>query len=128
MTSISQYKKNKDDTLQPVPTASGLPFVGNSFSALKNPLGFLVSLRKDYGDVVKIKIGAKKYYIIQSPEATRHVLQENAKNYHKPGTAKMMKRFLGDGLATSNGDLWLKQRRLIQPAFHRKKIENLCWQ
>jgi len=125
MPRISQHKKNNDSTLQKVPVAAGLPLLGNSLSALKDPLGFLITLRKDYGDVVKIKIGAKKYFIIQSPEAARHVLQENAKNYYKPGTAKMMKRFLGDGLATSNGDLWLKQRRLIQPAFHRKKIENL---
>jgi len=125
MSSISQHKKNNDSALQQVPAVPGLPLLGNSLSALKDPLGFLISVRKDYGDVVKIKIGGKRYFVIQSPEAARHVLQENAKNYYKPGTAKMMKRFLGDGLATSNGDLWLKQRRLIQPAFHRKKIENL---
>ena len=125
MSGISHHKKNNASPLRQVPLAPGLPFLGNSLSDLKDPLGFLISLRKDYGDAVRIKIGGKRYFIIQSPEAARHVLQENAKNYYKPGTAKMMKRFLGDGLATSNGDLWLKQRRLIQPAFHKKKIENL---
>lgn len=109
-----------------VPLAKGLPFLGNSLSALRDPLSFLISLKNNYGDIVKILIGGKKYYIIQSPEGCRHILQENAKNYFKPGTAKLMKRFLGDGLATSNGELWLKQRRLIQPAFHRKKIEGLA--
>ncbi|MEP7376655.1 MAG: cytochrome P450 [Chitinophagaceae bacterium] len=126
MTTPGQYKNNKAGTLHVVHTAKGLPLFGNTLSALKDPLGFLVSLKEDYDDVVKIKIGGKRYFVIQSPEVARHVLQENAKNYYKPGAAKMMKRFLGDGLATSNGDLWLKQRRLIQPAFHRKKIENLA--
>ena len=121
-----QYNPTNTGALQEPPAAKGLPLVGNTFSALKDPLGFLIGLKKGHGDVVKIKIGGKKYFVIQSPEATRHILQENARNYYKPGAAKMMKRFLGDGLATSNGDLWLKQRRLIQPAFHRKKIDTLA--
>ncbi|MFN2438446.1 MAG: cytochrome P450, partial [Chitinophagaceae bacterium] len=119
------YPKDKL-TLRNIPTANGLPLLGNTVSAFKNPLLFLVSLKKNYGDIVKIQIAGKNYFIIQSPDACRHILQENAKNYYKPGTARMMKKFMGDGLATSNGDLWLKQRRLMQPAFHRRKIEALA--
>lgn len=102
----------------------GLPFFGSAFKIIKDPLGFLVSLKNDQEDVVKLKLAGKTYYVIQSPETAKHVLQENAKNYYKPGAAKMMKQFLGNGLATSNGDLWLKQRRIMQPAFHRKRIES----
>jgi len=105
--------------------AKGYPLIGNTLSAIKDPLGFMVSLRRNYDDVVRIQIGGKNYIVIQSPETCRHVLQENAKNYYKPGAARMMKKVMGNGLATSNGDLWLKQRRLMQPAFHRKKIEGL---
>ena len=109
-----------------VPAVKGLPFFGSAFSAMKDPLGLLVSLKNNFADIVKIQIAGKNYYVIQSPEATRHVLQENAKNYYKPGASKMMKRFLGNGLATSNGDLWLKQRRLMQPAFHRSRIDGFA--
>ncbi|HET9279614.1 MAG TPA: cytochrome P450, partial [Flavitalea sp.] len=105
--------------------AKGYPLIGNTLSAIKDPLGFMTSLRKNYDDFVRIQIGGKNYIVIQSPDASRHVLQENAKNYYKPGAARMMKKVMGNGLATSNGDLWLKQRRLMQPAFHRKKIEGL---
>ena len=111
--------------LQKIPSVKALPVLGNTLEALKDPLNFLISLKKNYGELVSIRIGSKKYFIIQSPEGTRHLLQENAKNFYKPGAAKMMKRFLGDGLATSNGDLWLRQRRLIQPAFHRKKLDGI---
>ena len=111
--------------MQGIPYYRGLPFIGHALEALSNPLYFLRALNKKYEDVVKIKIAGKKFYIVQNPETCRHILQENARNYFKPGTAKEMKRFLGNGLATSNGELWLRQRRLMQPAFHRKKIEAL---
>ena len=114
MASIGEIKK-----------AKGSPLIGNTLSAIKDPLGFMISLRRNYDDVIRIQIGGKSYIIIQSPDACRHILQENAKNYFKPGAARMMKKVMGNGLATSNGDLWLKQRRLMQPAFHRKKIEAL---
>jgi len=118
--------KNKMTTpSRKIPSVKGLPVLGNTLAALKDPLKFLISLKKNCGDVVNVRVGTKEYSVIQSAEGCRHVLQENAKNYYKPGAAKMMKRFLGDGLATSNGELWLKQRRLIQPAFHRKKLEGL---
>jgi cytochrome P450 len=114
---------NKQKT---IPVVKGIPFLGSAFKAMKDPLKFLVYLKENFDDIVKIKIAGKDYYVIQSPEATRHVLQENAKNYYKPGAAKMMKQFLGDGLATSNGEIWLKQRRIMQPAFHRKRIEGFA--
>lgn len=120
------YSTDQTKMLRKPPLAKGLPVLGNSLSALSNPLALLISLKNNYDDVVAVLLGGKQYHIIQSPEGCRHVLQENAKNYFKPGTAKLMKRFLGNGLATSNGDLWLRQRRLIQPAFHRKKIEGLA--
>ena len=88
-----------------VPHASGLPLLGQTFKVVKDPLGLLMELKQQYGDVVSVKLGLKTFYVVQSPEAARHVLQENARNYYKPGAAKLMKKMLGNGLATSNGDL-----------------------
>src|SRR4030095_15897926 len=104
-----------------VPAAKGLPLVGQSLRAVKDPLDLLKDLSQQYGNIVRVRFGLKDYYLLQTPAAAKHVLQENARNYYKPGTAKLMKKVLGNGLATSNGELWLKQRRLIQPAFHRKR-------
>jgi cytochrome P450 len=105
-----------------VPAAKGLPLIGQSLQAVKDPIAMLKDLSQQYGDVVRVRLGLKDYYLLQTPVAAKHVLQENARNYYKPGTAKLMKKVLGNGLATSNGELWLTQRRLIQPAFHRHKL------
>jgi cytochrome P450 len=106
-----------------IPTAKGLPLIGQSLKVVRDPLRLLKALCQEYGDVVKVRLGLKDFYLLQSPAAAKHVLQENARNYYKPGAARLMKRVLGEGLATSNGELWLKQRRLIQPAFHRQHLE-----
>jgi cytochrome P450 len=109
-------------TAKKVPAARGLPFIGLSIEAAKDPLSLLKNLSQQYGDVVKVRLGLKDFYLLQTPSAARQVLHERARNYYKPGAAKLMKKVLGDGLATSNGDLWLQQRRLIQPAFHQQRL------
>ncbi|HVG15852.1 MAG TPA: cytochrome P450 [Chitinophagaceae bacterium] len=110
------------DVVKKVPIAGGLPFIGLSLKAAKDPLLLLNKLSQQYGDAVKLRLGLKDFYLLQSPAAARHVLKENARNYYKPGAAKLMKKVLGDGLATSNGDLWLQQRRVMQPAFHHQRL------
>jgi len=110
------------DSGKKVPAAKGLPLIGQSLKVAKDPLHLLRELSQQYGDVVKVRLGLKDFYLLQTPAAARHVLQGNVRNYYKPGAAKLMKKVLGDGLATSNGELWLRQRRLIQPAFHRQRL------
>jgi len=64
-----------------------------------------------------------KGYLINHPDDIKHVLQENARNYNKElSPYTILKPFLGKGLITNNGDSWLQQRRLIQPAFHRHRL------
>ncbi len=61
----------------------------------------------------------------QNPVVTQHVLQKNHKNYYKSEIqSKILARFIGKGLLTSNGEYWLKQRRLIQPGFHKRNLES----
>ena len=61
-----------------------------------------------------------------NPADIRHVLQDNARNYHKSPLYDKLRVLLGNGLLTSEGDFWLRQRRIAQPAFHRQRIAALA--
>lgn len=86
-------------------------------------LGFVVRCMKEYGDVVRLTFPKAQAHVVSSPDGVRHVLQDNHRNYDKatPGLKKM-KLLLGEGLVTSDGAFWLRQRRIAQPAFHRQRI------
>lgn len=75
-----------------------------------------------YGDLVDIKLGPVRIFLTRNPEHIRHCLQENHMSYGRSISYKFLAYFLGQGLLTSEGELWRKQRRLAQPAFHRQKI------
>jgi cytochrome P450 len=100
-------------------------FFGNTLRILKDPVDFLGSISKSYGPIVDASIAGKKYFILQHPDYIKYVLLENHKGYSKPGATKLLRLFLGEGLSTSNGELWLKQRRIMQPAFHKKRLSQI---
>ncbi|MEV7038152.1 cytochrome P450 [Amycolatopsis sp. NPDC051061] len=75
-----------------------------------------------YGDVVRIAIGPKAMYLVNHPDLAKHVLADNAANYHKGIGLQEARRALGDGLLTSDGETWREQRRTIQPVFQPKRI------
>jgi cytochrome P450 len=89
---------------------------------MREPLVFLEKMFRDYGDVARVRILNLRVCSIAHPEGIKHVLQENHRNYRKSFDYKMLARLLGQGLVTSEGSLWLRQRRLIQPMFHRQKV------
>src|SRR5262245_16303537 len=104
------------------PGPKGLPFFGSVYDALRRPLPFLLETHRDYGDIVRMKFGPFNYYMINDPEAVRHVLVENEKNYPKSRNYVGLRWVLGDGLLLSQGDHWRKQRKLSQPAFHKSRL------
>ena len=75
-----------------------------------------------YGDAVRMAIGPKTLYFFNHPDHAKHVLADNAANYHKGIGYVQARRALGDGLLTSEGELWKKQRRMIQPVFQARRI------
>jgi cytochrome P450 len=85
-------------------------------------LGLMSGAVAEYGDAVRVSIGPKKLYIFNHPDHAKHVLADNAANYHKGIGYTEAKRALGDGLLTSEGALWKEQRRTIQPVFQHKRI------
>jgi cytochrome P450 len=75
-----------------------------------------------FGDIFRASVYGTDAYVIRDPEFAHHVLVENWQNYVKGQLIKRVALLLGNGLMVSKGELWKRQRRMIQPAFHRKSI------
>jgi cytochrome P450 len=90
----------------------------------KDPLKFLNDYQYQYDGIYRVK--SPKYLeqivVVSKPDYVKHILQDNNKNYHKSYGYTIMKLLLGEGLLTSEGDFWRRQRRLAQPAFHRDRL------
>lgn len=81
-------------------------------------------MTRQYGDVVRMRFFLWPAYLVSHPDGVRHVLQENHRNYSKDMYAYLIfQPLLGRGLVTNEGESWLHQRRLMQPAFHRKRLD-----
>ncbi|WP_435060095.1 cytochrome P450, partial [Streptomyces sp. bgisy060] len=76
----------------------------------------------ELADAVRVNMGPKKLYVFNRPDYAKHVLADNAANYHKGIGLVESRKVLGDGLLTSEGELWRKQRRTVQPAFKPGRI------
>lgn len=109
-------------TLTP-PRPTGYPVVGVLPDVWKDPLHFFAGLPQ-YGRVVQFHLGPRHFFLVHHPDDLKYVLQDNNRNY--PKEYSLVKPLLGEGLLTSNGETWLRQRRLMQPAFHRNKIAGLA--
>lgn len=92
----------------------------------RDPLGFVTTLARDYGDVVHLGMGFVDGYLFFHPDAAKHVLQDNNQNYVKGQIIGRVKILIGEGLFTSEGEFWRRQRRLAQPAFHRDRIASFA--
>lgn len=105
--------------LPPTPT-------GSLRELLRDPLTYYLNLTRQYGDIVCYRAAPDPAYLINHPDFVRHVLVDNNRNYSKATFAnQMFGKVIGDGLLTSEGDAWRKQRRMSQPAFHHTRLEKL---
>src|SRR5258707_4695897 len=93
------------------------------FGALQQPLLIYYSdVFHKYGDVCGLRIGNFRSLVVFHPDLIEEVLVNKARLYHKGRILQANKFLFGEGLLTSEGDFWLRQRRLAQPAFHRERI------
>jgi len=88
----------------------------------RDPLTFLTQVAKTYGDIVGLRFLNVRTYLVVHPDQIEDVLVTNARKFIKGRALRANKHLFGEGLLTSEGDLWLRQRRLMQPAFHRARI------
>ena len=126
-TSSTRSRRFKKYVRPPGPV--GIPLLGSSLDIRKDTLGFFDSARA-FGDLYSFELmtpsGKLLGYAVSKPDHVRHVLKDNYKNYRKSGSYDRLSSALGDGLLTSDGELWRRQRRLAQPAFHRRRLALLA--
>src|SRR5204862_241553 len=87
-----------------------------------NPLEYFTRVACEYGDIAGLRVLNFKTIFINHPDLIEEVLVTNARKYSKGRVLRANRHVFGEGLLTSEGDFWLRQRRLAQPAFHRARI------
>src|SRR3954469_10396286 len=87
-----------------------------------DPLEFFTTLARTYGDVSAYRMAGEQLFLVNEPRLIRDVLVTHTRNFTKSRGLERSKRLLGEGLLTSEGAFHLRQRRLMQPAFHRDRI------
>ncbi len=92
------------------------------FALQNDPITLLLESARQYGDIVHFKIGSEHIFSLNHPRYIEEVLVTSNRQFAKSRGLKFAKRILGEGLLTSEGEFHLRQRRLIQPAFHRQRI------
>jgi cytochrome P450 len=114
----------------PITTTNSTPpgprggFIRGSLAQMNNDyLGFFAGLARDYGDISTFRLGPVRCCLVNRPEWIEEILVRDAANYTKTWDYKALKTILGDGLVTSEGDLWRRQRRLVQPAFDHNRMD-----
>lgn len=119
--SIAQPAQQKD-----IPLTKGLPLIGSLPQLIKNPFGYLKQARASYGDIYNLNLGISKMLLINNPRQMQHIMVDNAQNYRKGGAMwDAIRAMLGNGLVVSEGSFWMRQRRMMQPQFHRQRLAAL---
>src|SRR6266478_5273278 len=104
------------------PGPKGRFLLGSLVEVSRDWLGFYQRCAEEYGDIVCIHLSHVPVYLLVHPRDIETVLVTNAGNFTKSADYRALARILGQGLLTSEGEFWKRQRSLIQPAFHRQNI------
>jgi len=99
--------------------------LGSAYLLKEHPMKAITAFQAKYGDIFSLSLPFAKIIVAAKPEYAKYVLLENNKNYRKSLAYEMLAVLLGNGLLTSEGEFWKKQRKLIQPAFHKQKLAAL---
>lgn len=108
------------------PGPRGLPLLGVAHHVRNDPLGFSLRMAREYGGMVAFKLATNQVFMMSRPEYFQHILVDNYRNYHKSAFYQTLRPIFGNGLVTSEGETWKRQRQLAQPSFHRKRLDDIA--
>lgn len=112
----------------PEPITNPLKFVAELQKINASPMNYFSDLLDTHGPIVSISMMGSEILLVSDPDLLQELFVRKAAAFDKDddytNTEKGLARFLGQGLVTSNGDFWKKQRKLIQPAFHTRRIND----
>jgi cytochrome P450 len=100
----------------------GSLLLGNLSEFRRDMTGFLERTARQHGDVVPLRFANMRFVLLNRPDAIEEVLVKQAKSFVKNVTEPVWWALLGNGLLLSDGKFWMRQRRMMQPAFHRARI------
>ena len=105
-----------------LPGPKGGFYFGSGVDFRRDQLGFYESCAREYGDLAATRMGPFRVLLIYHPDAIEELLVTRNRDFVKSPGVRLLRPLLGDGLLLSEGDTWLRQRRLVQPAFHRQRV------
>lgn len=107
------------------PGPKGLPILGAALDLRDSPLDSMRRMAREYGDIVRFTVMNRERILLNHPDLIYQVLVIQHSKFHKSElTRRITARMLGQGLLISEGDFWRRQRRLVQPAFHRGRVND----
>jgi cytochrome P450 len=108
------------------PSVPGLPVIGVLPQLLRNPIKFFVNTLHRNDGIATVNVGPVKIYLLSRPDYVDYMLRTNSKNFTKEGGLwDTLRMAIGNGLAASDGNLWLRQRQMMQPHFNRGRLAGL---
>ncbi len=126
VTSVRAALRPRPQHGRPYPrVAPANPLLKNSVAFGRDFFSFMIENQRRHGDFYDVHLPHVPLFVLSRPEYAKHVLVTNNKKYGKSFAYEFLRHPLGNGLLTSEGDFWLKQRRIAQPAFHRERLSNL---
>ena len=106
------------------PGPRGTLLGGNIHQFRTDILDFLLETARDYGPLASFRVGPRQVFLASGPDLIEQVLVTDAQHYIKHFGARAFKPVLGNGLITSEGAFWHRQRKLIQPAFLKTRVQS----
>jgi len=105
-----------------VPVIRGLPGIGVALQLHKNPNNFFSETVNRYGDRVELRVLGRRVLLLTNPADAETILIQNAADFGRSPEVKGLRAVFGDGIYSSEGERWRRQRRVVQPAFHHDRI------
>jgi cytochrome P450 len=109
--------------MKTIPVFRGLPLLGVLPGLALDTVGLFLRAAREVGPLVRL--GRRGPILVAHPADLRHVLKDNARNYVRGHTVDRIRPLLGNGLPLSDGEPWLRRRRLMQPSFQRDRVDAL---